>query len=143
MRRRRCCWSSRQRAPTPPRSLRRCTALEPMPLPLLADVSLPFSWRVHACDRCFVSPLLGTLFRCWNPEPMQCCRIAYLVLPLHSRFSLQEAAAAADALGRAGAFAACQAVLGSLPAAAVLSLRAGLPPPLQAVTPTPFDFVTR
>lgn len=41
----------------------------------------------------------------------------------------------ADALGRAGAFAACQAVLGSIPVAFALSLRAGLPAPLQLLAP--------
>lgn len=49
--------------------------------------------------------------------------------------SLQEAAAAADALGRSGAFAVCQLVLDSVPAAFALSLRAGLPPPVQALAP--------
>jgi hypothetical protein len=47
----------------------------------------------------------------------------------------QEAAAAADALGRSGAYAVCQLVLDSVPAALALSLRAGLPRPVQAVAP--------
>lgn len=49
--------------------------------------------------------------------------------------SSQEAAAAADALGRSGAYAVCSLVLDSVPAAFALSLRAGLPPPVQALAP--------
>jgi hypothetical protein len=47
---------------------------------------------------------------------------------------LQEAAAAADALGRSGAYAVCQLVLDSVPAALALSLR-GLPRPVRAMAP--------
>ncbi len=50
---------------------------------------------------------------------------------------MQEAAAAADALGRAAAFEVCGAVLGSLPAVAALGARQALPPVLQGLLPLP------